>query len=152
MTRAKALLMVEKKDVLKWPNHTRFTPAKKYSSKYCLFHRERGHDTEKCYQLKDEIERLVRQGYFKNQISKNYHPGDRHSRSRSQERRPGNMAVGSQKTQEYAPVKGIIHTIAGGSIAGYSRRLRKKFERKYNFLENRQIMSIARLGYHIWSS
>ncbi|KAL2226407.1 UNVERIFIED_CONTAM: hypothetical protein Sindi_1999400 [Sesamum indicum] len=83
MTRAKALLMVEKKDVLKWPKHTRFTPAKRYSSKYCRFHRERGHDTEECYQLKDEIERLVRQGYFKNQVSKNYHQGDRSSRSRS---------------------------------------------------------------------
>ncbi|KAL2250256.1 UNVERIFIED_CONTAM: hypothetical protein Sindi_2499300 [Sesamum indicum] len=143
MTRAKALLMVEKKDVLKWPKHTRFTPAKKYSSKYCRFHRERGHDTEECYQLKDEIERLVRQGYFKNQVSKNYHQGDRRSRSRSQERQPGDVATGGQKTRENAPVKDIIQTIAGGSIDGYSRRSRKRMERKNNSLENRQIMSIA---------
>ncbi|KAL2236311.1 UNVERIFIED_CONTAM: hypothetical protein Sindi_0822800 [Sesamum indicum] len=41
MTRAKALLMVEKKDVLKLSKHTRFTPAKKFSNKYCRFHREK---------------------------------------------------------------------------------------------------------------
>ncbi|KAL2245800.1 UNVERIFIED_CONTAM: hypothetical protein Sindi_2848200 [Sesamum indicum] len=43
----------------------KFTPAKKYSNKYCRFHKERGHDTKECYQLKNEIERLVRQEYFK---------------------------------------------------------------------------------------
>ncbi|KAL2226406.1 UNVERIFIED_CONTAM: hypothetical protein Sindi_1999300 [Sesamum indicum] len=50
--------------------------------------------------------------------------------------------MGGQKTRENAPVKGIIHTIAGGSINGYSRRSRKRMERKNNSLENRQIMSI----------
>ncbi|KAL0413088.1 UNVERIFIED_CONTAM: hypothetical protein Sradi_1510500 [Sesamum radiatum] len=64
-TRTKALMMVEKTNLLQWPPHTRFTPAKRFSSKYCRFHREIGHDTEDCYQLKDEIERLVRQGYFR---------------------------------------------------------------------------------------
>ncbi|XP_020547587.1 uncharacterized protein LOC110011573 [Sesamum indicum] len=38
-TRTKGLLTVEKSDMLKWPRHTRFTPAKKFSGKYCKFHR-----------------------------------------------------------------------------------------------------------------
>ncbi|XP_011092665.1 uncharacterized protein LOC105172785 [Sesamum indicum] len=42
ISREKALMMVENADVLKWPR----------------FHRERGHNTEKCFQLKNEIERL----------------------------------------------------------------------------------------------
>ncbi|KAL0344705.1 UNVERIFIED_CONTAM: hypothetical protein Sradi_4301800 [Sesamum radiatum] len=58
--------MVEKSNLLQWPQHTRFTPAKWFSNKYCRFHKEKGHDTENCYQLKDEIERLVRQGYSRN--------------------------------------------------------------------------------------
>ncbi|KAL0438973.1 UNVERIFIED_CONTAM: hypothetical protein Slati_2380300 [Sesamum latifolium] len=68
MTKTKALMIVEKFNLLQWPRHTRFTPAKKYSSKYCKFPKERGHDTEDCYQLKDEIERLVRQENFKEYI------------------------------------------------------------------------------------
>ncbi|KAL2243316.1 UNVERIFIED_CONTAM: hypothetical protein Sindi_0449600 [Sesamum indicum] len=50
MSREKALMMVENADLLKWPRHTRYTPSKKTSNKYCRFHRERGHNTEECYQ------------------------------------------------------------------------------------------------------
>ncbi|KAL0453599.1 UNVERIFIED_CONTAM: hypothetical protein Slati_1338000 [Sesamum latifolium] len=91
-TRTKALMMVEKSNLLQWPQHTRFTPAKKYSNKYCKFHKERGHDMEDRYQLKDEIERLVRQGYFKKYIlgqgirSRDHKVGDRRTRSRSRSR------------------------------------------------------------------
>ncbi|KAL2246014.1 UNVERIFIED_CONTAM: hypothetical protein Sindi_2869600 [Sesamum indicum] len=51
--------------------------------------------------------------------------------------------IRDQGTWENAPVKGIIHTIAGGSAVGYSRRSRKKFERKSWSLKNRQILSIT---------
>ncbi|XP_011075973.1 uncharacterized protein LOC105160340 [Sesamum indicum] len=116
MMRAKVLMMVEKNDVLKWPKHTRFTPAKKYSNKYCIFHREKGHDTEECYQLKDEIERLVRQGYFKNQVAENSRDRNNRSRSRSQERRQDKeFNTRDPRIRENAPVKDIIHTIAGGT-------------------------------------
>ncbi|KAL0378569.1 UNVERIFIED_CONTAM: hypothetical protein Sradi_3162400 [Sesamum radiatum] len=63
-THTKALMMVEKSNLLQWPQHTRFTPAKRFSNKYCKFSREKGHDTEDCYQLRDEIERLVRKRIF----------------------------------------------------------------------------------------
>ncbi|KAL0411855.1 UNVERIFIED_CONTAM: hypothetical protein Slati_3775200 [Sesamum latifolium] len=129
-TRRKALMMVEKFNLLQWPRHTRFTPPKKYSSKYCKFHKERGHDTEECYQLKDEIERLVRQWYFKEYILeqgtrwRDYKVGDRRTRiqSRSRERfrdkdREDRKDKGNNKN---APVKGVINTIAGGTIGGHS--------------------------------
>ncbi|KAL0320511.1 UNVERIFIED_CONTAM: hypothetical protein Sradi_5312600, partial [Sesamum radiatum] len=82
----------------RWKNNReKFTPAKRFSSKYCRFHREKGHDTEDFYQLKDEIERLVRQGYFKEFIveqgdkARDYRVADRRtcSRSRSRERFKG---------------------------------------------------------------
>ncbi|KAL0403667.1 UNVERIFIED_CONTAM: hypothetical protein Sradi_2007500 [Sesamum radiatum] len=131
-TRTKALMMVEKTNLLQWPPHTRFTPAKRFSSKYCRFHREKGHDTEDCYQLKDEIERLVRQGYFREYILEQ---GDRvgdhgagrkaRSRSRSQDRFRGDRKGG----RENVPIKGVINTIAGGSTESWSNRERKRYER-----------------------
>ncbi|KAL2235182.1 UNVERIFIED_CONTAM: Retrovirus-related Pol polyprotein from transposon [Sesamum indicum] len=140
MTRAKALMMVEKDNVLIWPKHTRITPAKRYSNKYCRFHREKGHDTEDCYQLKDEIERLVRQGYFRRQNPHTFgeRRRDRRGRSRSRERRPNWATEREDRTLgENAPVKGIIHTIAGGS-EGWSRRARRKFERESRLERRKQ--------------
>ncbi|KAL0447288.1 UNVERIFIED_CONTAM: hypothetical protein Slati_1856700 [Sesamum latifolium] len=136
-TRTHALMMVEKSNLLQWPQHTRFTPAKKHSSKYCKFHRERGHDTEDCFQLKDEIERLVRQGYFKEYKlergeSRDRKVGDRRTRSRS---RSPNRFRGKEEdrrdkgSKDNVPVKGVINTIAGGPGGGDSRRTRKQQER-----------------------
>ncbi|KAL2250014.1 UNVERIFIED_CONTAM: Retrovirus-related Pol polyprotein from transposon opus [Sesamum indicum] len=121
-TKTKALLTVEKSGMLKWPRHTRFTPAKKFSGKYCKFHRERGHDTKECYQLKDEIERLIRQGYFKELVMKYRAEETVARRSRKGVVKEANLGGNS-------PVKGIIYTIAGGPEGGDSRRSRKRQNR-----------------------
>ncbi|KAL0451465.1 UNVERIFIED_CONTAM: hypothetical protein Slati_1124600 [Sesamum latifolium] len=102
-TRTKALMMVEKSNLLQWPQHTRFTPSKRFSNKYCKFHKERGHDTEDCYQLKDEIERLIKREFKED---------DKRDRGR-----------------ENVPVKGVINTIVGGPVGRWSNRERKRYER-----------------------
>src|SRR3954469_25156999 len=38
--------------------------------RYCLFHRDYGHDTEFCQQLKQEIEKLIKRGHLKRFIHK----------------------------------------------------------------------------------
>ncbi|KAL0446109.1 UNVERIFIED_CONTAM: hypothetical protein Slati_1738800 [Sesamum latifolium] len=131
-------MMVEKSNLLQWPQHTRFTPAKKYCSKYCKFHKERGYDTEDCYQLKDEIERLVRQGYFKEyklerDESRDHKIGDSRtrSRSRSRDRFRGKEMEDRRNAgnRDNVPVKGVINTIAGGPGGGDSKRSRKQSKR-----------------------
>ncbi|KAL2235729.1 UNVERIFIED_CONTAM: hypothetical protein Sindi_1305100 [Sesamum indicum] len=113
MSREKALMMIENADVLKWLRHTKYTPSKKFSNKYCRFQRERGHNTEECFQLKDEIERLVRQGYFWDQV---------------------------QPTGNNPPTKGVIYTIAGGSSSGNSNRDRKRCARTMSSSRGREFV------------
>ncbi|KAL2228385.1 UNVERIFIED_CONTAM: hypothetical protein Sindi_1818200 [Sesamum indicum] len=120
--------MVEKEGLLQWPGKMRDTPAKKNSHKYCRFHKDKGHNTEDCYQLRDEIERLVRQGYFKHLIDRKAEAGDR-SRSRSRERHQKDEA-GKSIARDNPPTKGIIHTISGGLTNGDSMRSRKKYARE----------------------
>ncbi|KAL2251632.1 UNVERIFIED_CONTAM: Retrovirus-related Pol polyprotein from transposon [Sesamum indicum] len=144
MSREKALMMVENADVLKWPRHTRYTPSKKFSNKYCRFHRERGHNTEECFQLKDEIERLMRQGYFRDRVPHNCKTGreeTRRSRSRSRDRNPGpSKSTHAPATENNAPTKEVIYTIAGGSSSNNSNRDRKRYALTMNSSRGREFV------------
>ncbi|KAL2226670.1 UNVERIFIED_CONTAM: hypothetical protein Sindi_2025700 [Sesamum indicum] len=90
MTHERALMMVENVDVQK-------------------FHRERGYDTEECFQLKDEIERLTRQGYFRDQIASGCkaHKDRARSRLRSRDRNPSSPKTDKvQANRSNEPTKG----------------------------------------------
>ncbi|KAL2238147.1 UNVERIFIED_CONTAM: Retrovirus-related Pol polyprotein from transposon [Sesamum indicum] len=143
MSREKALMMVENADVLKWPRHTRYTPSKKFSNKYCRFHRERGHNTEECFQLKDEIERLVRQGYFRDRVPPNCKiSGEaRRSRSRSRDQNPGPTKTDRALTGgSNAPTMGVIYTTAGGSSTRDSGWTRKRCARTVGSSREREFI------------
>ena len=45
-------------------------PNKRSRDKYCCFHRDNGHDTSDCYDLKQQIEVLIRQGKLQRFVSK----------------------------------------------------------------------------------
>ena len=44
--------------------------AMRDTTKYYRFHKENGHDTSKCYQLKDHIEMIIREGHLKDVVIK----------------------------------------------------------------------------------
>ncbi|XP_020549795.1 uncharacterized protein LOC105162948 [Sesamum indicum] len=134
--------MVEKKGLLQWPAKMHDTLAKKNSHKYCRFHKDKGHNTEDCYQLRDEIERLIRQGYLKHLIDRRAKAGDR-SKSRSRERHQKDEA-GKSIARDNAPTKGIIHTISGGPTNGDSMRARKKYVRESRFKYGEQMMHVEK--------
>ena len=50
------------------PDPMRNQKSKRDSSKYCRFHRDIGHTTDECRQLKDEIEGLISRGYFQQYV------------------------------------------------------------------------------------
>ena len=49
---------------LKWPKMMKRYPNKQNKSKYCHFHQNYGHDTDKCYDLKQQIKVLIKQGKY----------------------------------------------------------------------------------------
>ncbi|PKU67130.1 hypothetical protein MA16_Dca012991 [Dendrobium catenatum] len=98
-------MAIRDEESVKWPN-----PIKSNSGnqeQYCHFHRSRGHTTEACKQLKEEIERLIRQGYLGRFIANP--PG-----------RKDTPPTGGQPTQKQPQnnhqMVGEINTIAGGPL------------------------------------
>ena len=49
-------------------------PAIRDNTRYCEFHRDYGHRTDDCIQLKKEIEYLIRRGYLRRFIAPENQP------------------------------------------------------------------------------
>ena len=54
------LMQIKEDPFLKWPKKMKGDPNKRNKNKYCHFHRDHGHDTDKCSDLKQQIENLIR--------------------------------------------------------------------------------------------
>ena len=55
---------VRNEQFLRWPTQMKSDPATRDNTKYCEFHRDYGHRTNNCIQLKREIEYPIRRGYL----------------------------------------------------------------------------------------
>ena len=65
---------IEHKDYLKKLRPMK-TPANKMSKdRYCCFHRDHGHDTKECHQLKEEIQELINCGFLRRFVAKDNEP------------------------------------------------------------------------------
>ena len=45
---------------------------KHIKNKYCRFRRDHGHDTDECYDLKQQIENLIKQGKLRNFLGQDH--------------------------------------------------------------------------------
>ena len=66
---SQVLREVRNEQFLRWPTQMKSDPSISDNTKYCEFHRDYGHRTDKCIQLKREIEYLIRRGYLRRFIS-----------------------------------------------------------------------------------
>ena len=60
------LMQIKDDPSLKWPEKMKGDPNKRNRNKYCCFHRDHRHDTNECFDLKQQIENLIRQGKLRN--------------------------------------------------------------------------------------
>ena len=54
------LMEIKDDPSLKWPEKMKGDPNKRNRNKYCRFHRDHGHDTDECFDLKQQVESLIR--------------------------------------------------------------------------------------------
>ena len=49
----------------RWLNKMGGDPSRRNQNLYCIYHRDNGHTTEQCQELKDHLGQLVKAGYLK---------------------------------------------------------------------------------------
>ena len=59
MPPSKILIQVKNDPILRWPKTMRSNPEVRNKSMYCHFHKDHGHDTNKCHDLKNQTENLI---------------------------------------------------------------------------------------------
>ena len=64
------LMQIKDEGALNFPSKLKGDPNKRPRDKYCHFHYGHSHDTTDCYELKQQIETLIRQGKLQRFVSK----------------------------------------------------------------------------------
>ena len=64
------LMQIKDDEALTYPEKLKGDPNRRSRDKYCRFHRDHGHDTTDCYDLKQQIETFIKQGKFQKFVGK----------------------------------------------------------------------------------
>ena len=108
--------------------------AKRDITKYCEFHRDHGHRTDDCFQLRKDIEFLIRRGHLHRYMA----PEDR---NQAPPPPPRNLAP----TQHQQPL-GEINVISGGFAGrGESSSARKAHLRSVRSGETLEVQVMSKL-------
>ncbi|XP_065617836.1 uncharacterized protein LOC136062569 [Quercus suber] len=111
-------MQIKDEGTLTFPGKLKSDPSKRPQDKYCRFHRDHDHDTADCYDLKQQIEALIKQGKLQKFVSKKRTDLNR------QEPAP------RRDNQRPRPSIGDIRMIVGGTAAiGSSKKARKTYLR-----------------------
>ncbi|GAV77958.1 hypothetical protein CFOL_v3_21426 [Cephalotus follicularis] len=76
-TRTRILAVEQDKVPFQWPEKLRTPAENRNVEKYCRYHRDHGHDTEECRQLKNQIEDLIRKGHLRKYVDRDAPQGRR---------------------------------------------------------------------------
>ena len=110
------LMQIKDEKTLTFPGKLKSDPTKQSRNKYCRFHRDHGHDTTDCYDLKQKIETLIREGKLQKFVSKertDTHPREQAPRRDNDHPRP--------------PIGDIRMIIRGTTTTRSSKKARKTY-------------------------
>ncbi|KAJ4715113.1 Retrotransposon gag domain-containing protein [Melia azedarach] len=125
-TREQVFYAIRDKGLLTRPPKLITPLGKRNLKRYCDFHEEYGHSTADCFNLREQIQNLINNGYLKEFLLE--------VRGKAQAVRQAGESSGGDQGQPGSQVtkdKDFISTISGGpTLAGDSRRARKAHARE----------------------
>ena len=111
-------MQIKDEGALTFPGKLKSDPSKRSREKYCYFHRDHSHETTDCYDLKQQIEALTKQGTLQKFGSEER--TDTHPRKQAPQ----------QDNEHPRPLIGDIRMIVGGTTTiGSSKKARKTYLR-----------------------
>ena len=106
-------MQIKDEGALTFPGKLNGDPNKRSKDKYCRLHRDHDHDTANCYDLKQQIEALIRQGKLQKFVSR--------------ERADPPQKQGPRRDNErLRPPLGDIRMIVGGTATTVSSKKARK--------------------------
>ncbi|GMN38329.1 hypothetical protein TIFTF001_007560 [Ficus carica] len=122
MTIEHVLNQVTGRGLLRDPPPLRADRARRNQNKYCNFHKDVGHDTKDCIQLRDQIELLIRDGHMREFVERIITPTgpSRPAQDARRNSRPSDQ--NDEQEQEH-----IVHTIFGGTATGDTASSRRSY-------------------------
>ena len=118
-------------------------PTTRDNTKYYEFHRDYGHRTDDCIQLKREIEYLIRRGYLRRFISPENQPQNQAQNQALAQQPP---PPPRQTTTQHQQPLGEIHVISGGfAEGGESSSARKAHLRSIRSAKVGVIQAVSKL-------
>ena len=138
---------VRNEQFLRWPTQMKSDPATRDNTKYCEFHRDYGHRTDNCIQLRREIEYLIQRGYLRRFISPgNQTQNQTQSQAQNHNPTPTQQPPPRQATIQHQQPLGEVHVISGGFAGGgESSSARKAHLRSIRSADRGEIQAVSKL-------
>ena len=139
---SQVLREVRNEQFLRWPTQMKSDPSTRDNTKYCEFHRDYGHSTDDCIQLKREIEFLIRREYLRRFISSESQPQNQaQNQAPAQQPPPPPCQATTQHQQPLGEIQVILGGFAGG---GESSSARKAHLRSIRSAEIGEIQAVSK--------
>ena len=134
---------VRNEQFLRWPAQMKSNPATGDNTKYCESHRDYGHRTDNCIQLRREIEYLIQRGYLRRFISSG---NQAQGQIQNQNQAPAQQPPPRQTTTQHQQPLGEIHVISGGFAGGgESSSARKAHLRSIRSADMGEVQSVSKV-------